>query len=1051
MNPELTQWARLPSRAPLVPFPSFDDACRLPDSASPLRLDLNGRWRFRLFSRPEAVDRGATRLHGDDAEWSEVEVPGCWTMQGFDRPHYTNIQMPFDPALGLEPPAVPRDNPTGVYRRRFQLPRKWQGRRIVLHVGGAESVLYVYCNGKPVGMSKDSRLAAEFDISEAVRPGENVLALGVVRWSDATYLEDQDHWFHGGLHREVFLYATGAHFVSNVATRALLDEDGRGGHLDVRVDVGGAGRGAGGLRVSLQLFDPGGRRLFRSARLADVASDVTNAYGFRGTRAQFELDLSRVKPWSAERPARYRLVLSLLDARDRCLEAVRLDVGFRRIEVRGRELLINGRAVLIHGVNRHDHDDVRGKAVTREDMRRDVELMKQFNFNAVRTAHYPNDPYFLEVCDELGLYVIDEANAESHAHLRSLSNDPRFERAFRERATRMVERDLNHPSVILWSLGNESGIGACHEEAAAWIRNVDPTRPIHYEGALDWDWYRAHPATDLICPMYPTVDEIVRYAKSARAKDDPRPLIMCEYAHAMGNSCGQLADYWDAIEAHPGLQGGFIWDWMDQGLLRRDASGEPYWAYGGDFGDTPHDANFCINGLVWPDRRPHPAIWEAKKVGEPVRVEARNVKRGTFRVHNKSAFEDLRWLEATYAWMVDGQAAQKGRLGRLDIAPGASRDFAVPLKKGVDVAGALCWLELRFRTKKELAWAPRGHEVAWAQLLLPHKPAKPGARSRARTPDRAELERHADLVRVTAKRSQATFDLASGALVSLQARAGGAAGIELVESVPELHLFRAPTDNDGIKTLGYVAGKALEKWRKWGLDDLRLELETARMRRDKRFGSAFEFVHRVGSVDPALDVTSKQSWFMTPQGALRLSLEVRVPGWLDDLPRVGLRFALPASFDRLSWLGRGPHESYSDRMRGAALGRFSNRVADEYVPYIVPQAHGQHEETRWLSLRDEAGHGVWVGGAAPFGFSASGYSDEQLAGASHTHELESEGRVIVCIDAAHRGLGSASCGPDTFPRDRVGTGIHRLELAFGLLGARDNESLWTGARPELGF
>ncbi len=1044
MNPELTQVARLPSRAPLIPFPSFDDACRLADHASPLRLDLNGNWRFQLCDRPETVDRGFTRVHFDDDRWSEIHVPGCWTMQGFDRPHYTNIQMPFDPALGLEPPDVPADNPTGLYRRRFHLPRRFEGRRIVLHVGGAESVLYAYLNGRPVGMSKDSRLAAEFDVTEFVRSGENVLAFAVVRWSDATYIEDQDHWFQAGVHRDVFLYATEPIYIADVVTRAELEPDNRAGRISVEVEVGGRGRDAAGHRVSLQLFDPRGKRVWRAPKQAEVASDVTNAYGFRGTRALFDVSLPRVRAWSAETPERYRVVASLIDARDRCVGAVRLDVGFRRVEIRDRELLINGQPVLIHGVNRHDHDDARGKAVTREAMRRDVELMKQFNFNAVRTAHYPNDPYFLDLCDELGLYVVDEANAESHAHLRSLSVDPRYARAFRERATRMVERDRNRPSVILWSLGNEAGIGPCHEEAAAWIRRVDPTRPIHYEGALDWDWYRDHPATDVICPMYPHVDEIVRYVKSAHAKRDPRPLIMCEYAHAMGNSCGGLADYWDAIETHHGLQGGFIWDWMDQGLRRTTDDGTDYWAYGGDFGDKPHDANFCINGLVWPDRTPHPAIWEAKKLAQPVRVEARNLRRGAIRIHNRSWFRDLGWLEGHYAWMVDGKPVKRGRLRKLDIEPGGSRNVALPMK-GLALDGATAsWLELRFRTRKDLPWAARGHEVAWEQLHWPRRKseAKKSARRKkggklASRPAGIEIEQHRDLVRVTTRRTHATFDLAAGALVALQSAADPDA--ELIEAVPQTHLFRAPTDNDGIKTLGFVQGKALEKWRAWGLDAPRFELEKARGVRTQDTAATFEFTHRIDSGAQALDVVAKQRFVVAPDGRLRFGLEWRIPRWLDDLPRVGVRFALPEAFDRLCWLGLGPHESYVDRLRGAALGEWSGNVADEYVPYIVPQAHGHHEGTHWFSLRREDGVGLLLASDSAFGFSASHFSDEQLSKATHTHDLEREGRVVVCVDAAHRGLGSASCGPDVDARYRVKSGVHRLEITLMPMRGRERE------------
>jgi len=1034
MNPELTQVNRLPSRSPLVPFASVEDACRLADEDSPSRLDLNGTWRFELCPRPAAADRGFARLHFDEANWSEIEVPGHWTLQGFDRPHYTNIQMPFDPKLGLVPPQVPDLNPTGLYRRRFTLPRKWQGRRVVLHVGAAESVLYVYVNGRPVGMSKDSRLAAEFDITPYVRSGINQLAAMVIRWSDASYLEDQDHWWMAGLHRDVYLYCTDTLHIADVHAKALLAEDNVAGRLDVAVQIGSEGAPPAGCEVLLQLFDPRGRRVWRRPVQAAVAHDVPNPWTYRGPLAAFELDLEKVAPWSAEQPDRYRLVVSLLDTEGRCVEVARSWVGFRRIEIRDRELLFNGEPVLIQGVNRHDHDDVRGKAVTRESMRRDIELMKQFNFNAVRTAHYPNDPHFLDLCDELGIYVVDEANAESHAYLRSLCNDPRYARAFRERATRMVERDKNHPSIILWSLGNESGIGPCHEEAAAWIRNVDPTRPLHYEGALDWDWYRDHAATDVICPMYPSVDEIIRWA---RTNEDHRPLIMCEYAHAMGNSSGNLGEYWDAIETWHGLQGGFIWDWVDQGIRCTDEQGRDFWAYGGDFGDAPHDANFCINGMVWPDRTPHPAMWEFKKIAQPVHVEAVNLRRGVVRITNRQWFQDLSWLQGRFELQVDGERVQQGRLPRLDLEPGEVRDFVLDLKAPELTTGQECWLMLKFRTRTRLPWAPRGHEVAWEQLAWPTRAPRRRAASRVRRDTSVEVDQHGDLVTLRSLRTAATFDFAAGELASL--RTTGREERELIEAGPRLHLWRAPTDNDGVKTLGWIHGKALERWIDWELEEPDFRLVRARRVRPRDGGAVLSFEHVTRNEQGERVISALQRWEMRADGSLMFENRIDVPRALDDLPRVGVRMRLPSAFDRLRWLGRGPHENYVDRNRGAALGLWSSCVEDEYVPYIVPQAHGHHTDTRWLSLRDADGSGLLVVGRAPFGFSASHYSDEALTVATHTNQLEPESRVILCLDAAHRGVGGASCGPDTLPRYRVKAGRHVFALSMSLLGRRERD------------
>ncbi|MCP5039852.1 MAG: DUF4981 domain-containing protein, partial [bacterium] len=463
-----------------------------------------------------------------------------------------------------------------------------------------------------------------------------------------------------------------------------------------------------------------------------------------------------------------------------------------------------------------------------------------------------------------------------------------------------------------------------------------------------------------------------------------------------------------------------------------------YWAYGGDFGDAPHDANFCINGMVWPDRRPHPAMWEIKKIGQPVRVEAKSLRRGVVRLMNRQWFSDLDWLEGRFELLVDGKSVQRGKLPRLDLVPGERRDVELDIAPPTLSPGQECWLELRFRTRRALAWAPRGHEVAWEQLPWPGRAPRRRARGRKRAATTTSVERHGDLVTVRAARTSATFDLAAGSLASL--RNVGRQEIELLEAGPRLHLWRAPTDNDGIKTLGWIQGKALERWTQWGLEDLRFELVRARMVRHREGGVAFEFKHAVDSANGPLGIETTQRWQVNADGGVVLSNRVQVPRALDDLPRIGVRMRLPRVFDQLRWLGRGPHENYEDRNRGAALGLWSSEVADEYVPYIVPQAHGHHTDTRWLSLRDRDGIGLLVAGGARFGFSASHYSDEALTAATHTHEIDPEARVTLCLDAAHRGVGGASCGPDTLGRYRVGGGRYSSSFALLPLGRRDRDA-----------
>ncbi|HUR76645.1 MAG TPA: glycoside hydrolase family 2 TIM barrel-domain containing protein [Acidimicrobiales bacterium] len=602
-------------------------------------LSLDGPWRFTLVPKPESVS--PDHLDGDTARWATIQVPGCWTMQGFDRPHYTNVQMPFPGP----PPSVPRHNPTGVYRNTVTIPDSWDGRRVVLHVGAAETVLYVFVDGVAVGMGKDSRLPHEFDITRFVTAGQGVeLALVVVRWSDATYLEDQDHWHHAGLHRSVFVYATPVVHIADVHAIADYDRDELLASLTAHVIVDGRPASIRNWRVRVAC---GGASAEAAARF-EHESWVVNSFAFEGRGATVSFAVPAAAPWTAETPHLHALRVELVDGGGTVVDCVGLDVGFRRVEIVDAQLKVNGRPILVRGVNRHDTDARRGKAVTRSSIERDVALMQQHNFNAIRTAHYPNDPYLYEVCDRMGMYVLDEANIESHAYLRALTKQPAWTAAMLERVARMARRDKNHPSVIMWSLGNESGVSPAHHAAAAWLRAYDTTRPVHYEGGISEDQMaeggqsyrpeilgRDRPETDVIAPMYPPVDALIEWAQGG---PPVKPLIMCEYIHAMGNSCGDAEAYWDAIRAHSGLQGGFVWDWADQALVQTMPDGSERLAYGGDFGDYPHDGAFCMNGLVDTNRVPHPSLYELAHVMSPVQIRAEG---DGFRVTNEYAFTDL--------------------------------------------------------------------------------------------------------------------------------------------------------------------------------------------------------------------------------------------------------------------------------------------------------------------------------------------------------------------------------------------------------------------------
>jgi beta-galactosidase len=895
MNPALPSLNRLEPHATLVPFQSAELAATLDPRRSRWLRSLDGTWDFRLVARPEEATDALRRRGG----WKQVEVPGLWTMQGFGRPHYTNVQMPFT----SRPPQVPDANPTGLYRRRFRLPRGWRRRRVVLGFGGAEGALYVILNGAPVGLSKDARTPAEFDVSQLVRhDGENELVAGVVQWSDASFVEDQDQWWHAGLPRGVYLQADGA------ITDLHVDADMKG---VMRVDSAPG---------ELILLDAQGRRVLS------------------GPVGEHRVPSPRL--WSAEDPALYTLVVTS-DG-----ESVACRIGFRTVEVRDARLLLNGKPIRLHGVNRHDHDDRRGRAITRELMEMDARLMKQHNINAVRCSHYPNDPYWLDLCDRWGLYVVDEANIESHAWYDDVCRDPAYAAAFLERVRNMVERDKNHPSVVLWSLGNESGYGPNHDAAAGWVRRRDPSRPLHYEGAIKFDWSGGRAATDIVCPMYPSVADVEAWASD---NDDPRPLILCEYSHAMGNSNGGLADYSALFDRYPQLQGGFIWEWVDHGIRQTAANGREHWAYGGDFGDEPNDANFCADGLVWPDRTPHPAMHEVKYLAQPVGVE--QVGPGRFRISSKRDFLGLDDLRGSWE-------LSTGRTTSLPHLHGASATVRVPV-------GSAEWVTFRFRLRAATEWAAAGHEVAWQQLRLR---TVSGSRPRGRAA------------------AWDGFD-------------------DLVSEPPRLQLWRAATDNDGLRLMPDRAGGPLARWLELGLDR--------------------------GVPD---GVEHRQTFRRLDDGGLLIEHEVELPPELRDLPRIGVVLTLAPGLEQLEWEGLGPWENYADRQASALLGTWRSTVTAEYVPYVMPQEHGHHGEVRRLAITGERGRGLEVLGRPTIGFSASHFTADDLWRARHTSDLSPRAETVLSLDHAQRGLGTASCGPDTGERYRLLAPSYRFAYVLRRLG-----------------
>jgi beta-galactosidase len=1054
--PELTSENRLP----------LHSLRHAPGDLGVERLELDGTWAFELFPTPEqALAAGRPT--------SSIAVPGSWTLEPFDDvhhvrdlPHYTNIQMPFPG----RPPHPPTDrNPTGVYERQIEVPVHWAGRRVVLHVGAAESVLLVQVDGADVGVGKDSHLASEFDLTAHLTPGRAAtLRLTVVKWSDATYIEDQDQWWHGGLTRSVFLYATApvhlaqVHVVADVdpAGAPLLEGATATGLLRVDVHVGAPGDDVpAGWTVRLRLtgadadveasadvppsapvdtdeaagsapeLTPGEASRIQYLRAAgatlptaDAAAGAAMEQHRRGLgmgRARITATVPAVRPWSAELPHLYDLEVTLHAPDGTATESTRYRTGFRRVEVVGHDLLVNGVRVMIRGVNRHDFDPLRGRTITPERFRDDLQLMKWFGFNAVRTSHYPNDPALLDAADELGLFVVDEADIECHAYAHHVAGMPEYTAAFIDRVARMVRRDVNHPSVILWSLGNESGYGANHDAAAGWVRRVDPTRPLHYEGAIMFDWTGPQTASDITCPMYPTIESIVEHATNGTQR---HPVILCEYSHAMGNSNGTLAEYWQAFEDTPGLQGGFIWEFWDHGILQHlpDAgevglpaaktgvapelppNGLPpegyRWAYGGDFGESPHDGNFVADGMVFPDRTPKPAMHEHRALASPVRILPGDDPAGHPRqvvLRNAQDMRDLSWLRAEWFAVSAGEGfAARVPCALPDLPAGGTATLEVPAELLARVAAeadpaAETWLSLQVFAAQETSRAPEGAQVAEQQVPL-------------------HAERRDLLTRAGVGRASS----ATSSPVSL-VDADGLLVHPALASPPRLSLWRAPTDNDRI-------GGMAARWAELGLHDPERRLVGVEQRDGGTVVTA-DVVTAAGTVRHTQTLTPLEGG-----GVLVEELTV-VPDGLGDLPRVGSVFEVAAHVPaaRLRWFGGGPVETYPDRRAAAVVGLYAAPLEDLFTPYVRPQESGGRCGVRWFALGSAEEPSLRVDLDEPRQVSVTRYRAEDLATATHSDELVARPEVVVHIDAAHRGLGTASCGPDTLPSYLVGPGEYR--------------------------
>jgi beta-galactosidase len=1002
--------------------------------------------------------------------WNSIQVPGTWSLQGYDKPHYTNVQMPFD----LVPPHAPDHNPTGLYRRGFTLPGSWKGRRVVLHIGSVESCCLVYVNGAFVGAGKDTRLPQEYDISSFLTeshpsgtPGFNTICLKVVRYSDASYMEDQDQWWFGGIHRSVFLYSTEACYIRDIkALPGMIDEDHSccRGILEVHITLGGTvsqGKSTGNaavlpetpgaevsvgakrespftIRCSLYPFtlpknkDEAVR--IGSALMQEVKPLVSEEltlicnYRLNTNTAQTTLTVDDPAVWSHEAPNLYILGVSLFRDGGH-IESAAFCTGFRNLRVAKRQLLINGKAVLIKGVNRHEHDEKTGKTLSVESMVQDIMVLKQHNFNAVRTSHYPNDENWYELCDRYGIYLTDEANIEHHCFYDQLCRDTAWSSAYISRVQRMAERDKHHPSVIIWSLGNESGDGPNHNLTSAWIRAYDPTRPVHYEGAVRPEkgqgdltldsLCRGRDITDIIGPMYPSIKLITDFVKY---REDERPLIMCEYSHAMGNSNGSLADYWEAIETHHGLQGGYIWDWIDQGLEAHTPEGpdgfrRKYWKYGGDFGDEPTDYDFCLNGILFPDRSLKPVMEECKQLFSPVRLQPVLGKPYSFMVENRFDFTSLEGVELHWELRTEEKILAQGTEALPGLLPGTSGEIALPIPKQVKTGEhrGVLYIHGDICLKKDSPWAEAGFVIGRTERII--------RETLPLLPDRLNF-------------NPAVREIAEGFTPSL---------------------FRVPTENDGLKTYRHLRGdpaaafyykdKAMYPW----LDMDLLHLQYGDEKTEPVIWEGYSAMKYRTVLFSGKDSTGvykntplgSYTRITVPAGETHpfiMDITFDLDPTLPELPRVGLVAPIPAFYDTMSWFGEGPHESYPDRRAGAFLGSWVHGVADLETPYIVPQENGNRMGVRYIRLWGKnipakSPQSITIVPDKPVMMSASRYTQENMLVALHTGDLQdlsigTAGYYFLHIDCAQRGVGTGACGPDTLEQYRVRPGIFTMRLYF---------------------
>lgn len=990
-NPQIIAINKEQSHVTLYPFADQTAALSFNSSTSDRIVSLNGDWKFKFLSRPADAPKAFYLPSFEDKSWDLLKVPSNWQIKGYGRPHYTNIKYPF-PA---NPPFVPHDqNETGLYRRIFSVPKEWAGRELFVHFDGVASAFYLWVNGQFVGYSQDSMLPAEFRITDVAKPGENLLAVQVMNWSDGSYLEDQDFWRLGGIFRDVYIMARPQLYLRDFAVTTDVDAAYQNAMVNVRLYLKNqSSKLAKNSQVRVSLQDYFAKTL--TVRQIPAQQEVT---------VELAEQIANPRLWSAELPNLYTLTIELLDEKGTVLEAVSRRIGIREVELKNGQVLVNGAAVYFKGVNRHEFQPDCGRTVSEEMMIRDIHLMKQNNINAVRTSHYPNQPHWYDLCDEYGIYVVDEANVETHELWADkkiyLDDMPEWEQAFVTRGTAMVERDKNHPSIIMWSMGNESGFGKHFDTMYAEMKKIDPSRPIHYESRTP-AYIDALSKYDIISTMYPSLAQLLNLVE----QDTTRPMIICEYAHAMGNSTGNLRKYWDLFESHPRMQGAFIWDFVDQGLYKKTADGRTFFAYGGDYGDTPNDLNFCCNGIVNPDRQLQPAMEEVKKVFQFAKIKAVDLYAGIITVENTYDFQTLNFLKLEWQLVTPFKVIKSGVIENMSIPPHEGRAYNLGGLYEALTPGDHYYLNINLVLKKKQLWAPEGWCLAGEQFIYPFKETF-DKKQKPILPLKVVDEKSKAVF--AAQDWQAVFDKSTGFWASLRYK-----GVELLERGPRVNLWRAPTDNDdggGNNSFG-------SQWRRDGLNELTWKVKSVQVQKQKVGAEVFV----VGVLhSKAGDISVQTTYTINGLGEIGVTNDLEVPEPIRTLPRVGSEWLLKKEFDQVQWFGRGPQENYVDRKESARFGLWEKSVHDLYFPYVKPQENGNRADVRDLLITNAGQIGLFISGQPAFEFSATFYSLENLTAGKHITDVAEAPFTTLNIDLQQAGLGGDdSWNPRTHPEYRL--------------------------------